>query len=230
MKAAALVPMLVITVAPCIFGSPLCASGTLTSYEALGSGGCTIGSSTLFGFNTPPGLSSSYPIPPADIIISPTSGTNTLSLTFSLSTIAINNAVLEALINYSISGPLYALSSISASGTSSSGNGGVTDIQNFCAGGSFDLSGVRNCNTGNTGDLLILGDGNVSSSFPAVALLSLTDDFTLDSGDFGSANMAGAAAFTDQLTFAAASVPEPQTLFLALARIFSAAVVRRLRH
>jgi hypothetical protein len=84
----------------------------------------------------------------------------------------------------------------------------VTDIQNYCAGGTFGPDGVTGC-AALTGALVTL-DGiqqTDSASFGAVGSLSITDDFTLDGGLGGSAS---GGNFTDQFTAGSISaVPEP---------------------
>ena len=203
-------------IAPLASAAVMCASGTLASYEALGVAGCTIGTNTVFGFNTPSGISGATPIAPGSVNIMPSGGTSSPTLTFTISATASNGSLLEALINYSISGNQYTSDSITLAGSSSSGNGAVTDIQNYCLGGSFDSTGVNNCSSGNTNEHLLLGDGSDSVSFSPTSSLNVTDDYTLDSGGSGSGNTAGGGTITDSFT-ATAAVPEPGTYLLVAA-------------
>ena len=196
----------------------VCAAGTLATYEALGAGGCTIGTNTVFDFNTPSGISGATPIALGNINITPSGGTTSPTLTFTTSATASDGMLLEALIDYSISGNQYGSDSITLAGTASAGNGAVTDIQNYCLGGSFDSTGVSNCSSGNTGDLLLLGDGNSSVSFARASLLNVTDDFTLDSGGAGAGNTARGGTITDTFT----TVPEPATYLFIAAGLFLA--------
>jgi hypothetical protein len=196
--------------------SPVCSTGTLATYEALGAGGCTIGTNTVFDFNSPSGITGATPIAPADIKIIPSGGTASPTLMFETTSDATDGALLEALLDYSISGNAYTSDTITLAGTSSGGNGAVTDIQNYCLGGSFDSTGVNNCSSGNTNALLNLGDGFDPATFAPVPLLNVTDDFTLDSGGPGSDNFASGGSFTDAYT-AQSAVPEPaEYLFLAI--------------
>jgi hypothetical protein len=74
----------------------------------------------------------------------------------------------------------------------------VTDIQNYCAGGTFGPDGVTGCAA--VTSALVTLDGiqqTDSASFAGVSLLSITDDFTLDGGLGGSAS---GGSFTDQFT------------------------------
>jgi len=206
----------IICIAPFASATPVCTTGTLATYETLGSTGCTIGTNTVFGFNVPSGTSGATDIASAGIQIMPSGGTTSPTLEFTASSMAANGDLLEALIDYSISGNDYTSDSITLAGTSSSGNGAVTDIQNYCLGGSFDSSGVLNCSTGKTGDLLLLGNGSDSTSFAATPFLNVTHDFTLDSGGVGIANTASGGMITDSYKASPAAIPEPR-MFLPVA-------------
>jgi PEP-CTERM motif len=195
---------------------PVCVTGTLATYEALSSG-CTIGTNTVFDFNVPSGITGAAPITPASIEIIPSGGTTTPTLTFITSQTASNGQLIEALIDYSISGNDYMSDSIMLAGSSSSGNGAVTDIQNYCLGGSFDSTGVNNCSSGNTNALLLFGDGSDPISFAKTTLLNVTDDFTLDGGGFLGGSAAG-GTITDSFG-AIAAVPEPSTYLLLAAAL-----------
>ncbi len=201
------------SVAPLASASSLCVTGTLASYEALGASGCSIGTNTLFDFNIPSGITGATAIAPGSIEIIPSGGTTAPTLTFLISSTASDGALLEALIDYSISGNEYTSDSITLADSSSTGNGAVTDIQNYCIGGSFDSTGVKNCSTGDKGGLLLLGDGSDSGSFTQTPFLNVTDDFTLDSGGSGAGNTAAGGKITDSFT----AVPEPATYLLLTA-------------
>jgi hypothetical protein len=208
----------IVGIAPLASGNSVCATGTLATYEALGPGGCTIGTNTVFDFNTPSGITGATPIAPGSIEIIPSGDTASPTLTFITSSTASDGTLLESLIDYSISGNQYTSDSIALTGSFSSGNGAVTDIQNYCVGGSFDSTGVSNCSSGNTNALLLLGDGSDSASFAQTPILNVTDDFTLDSGGFGTGNSAGGGTITDSFG-AVAAVPEPDTYFLLAAAL-----------
>jgi hypothetical protein len=207
-------------------GEPICVSGTLASYIALGSPGCALGSNLLSNFETLSGISGSLPIASSNITVTPLLNAGNVGLLFNLSSNALGGDILEALFSYRISGGSYATASISASGTSVSGNGAVTDIQNLCLGGSFGPDGITGCSTSRTGSLLLLGDGSAPTSFAAASSLSVTDDLTFDSGGSGSSNRAAGGVFTDSVSSSASSVPEPRTLSLLIVGALSAAFIR----
>lgn len=186
-----------------------CVSGSLASYLALGSGGCTIGSNTLANFTIDPGLNGGTAINPTAITITPLGG----SLNPGISTTVQQSAaakIFEAIFSYQISGNDYRSETYTLSGSSETGGGAVTGVQNNCAGGVFGSSGVTGC-TGISGSLLTL-DGVQNQDFATFALprfLSITDDFTLD----GTGGSASAGTLTDQFT----TVPEPTSIALLAA-------------
>jgi hypothetical protein len=137
-------------------------------------------------------------------------------LTFSFS-LTVNPPNLdEAIFNYLISGPAYLSDLITLSGSSESGNGDVTDTQNYCVSGHFGSNGVSGCTGSSTGSLIAV-DGvfqTGSAAFSGPASLSITDDFVLDSG--GGAAGSGSASggtFADQFT-AVSATPEPGAYLL----------------
>lgn len=209
-------------IAPLASAAPICVMGTLASYEALGGGGCTIGTNIISGFNTPSGITGATAIAPGTIEITPSGGTSSPTLTFSTSATASNGAIFEALINYSIAGDEYTSDTMMLSGSSSSGNGDATDIQNYCLGGKFDSTGVSNCSSFNTGDLLVLGNGSDAATFAATASLSVTHDLTFDSGGVGVGNTASGGTVMDTYTATPATTgttgtPEPAAYLLLAA-------------
>lgn len=191
-----------------------CMSGNLAGYIALGPMGCTIGSIVLSGFQTLPGITGSTPISPQNITITPLGGNTNPGIMLQTSITATAGQLFDTRINYRISGNSYTGDTITLANTSSSGNGAVTDIQDYCLGGAFGPNGVTGC-TGKAGNLLVLGNGSNQATFPAVSSISVTHEFTLDSGGTGSAS---GGTVTDQFVALAAPpgtpVPEPATYVL----------------
>jgi hypothetical protein len=210
--------------------APICLTGTLASYESLGAGGCTIGANTLASFTTLTGSTGGTPISPLDIAITPVGGTTNPGLMFQLSLTANANQTYEGIFDYVISGATYSADALTLSNSSETGNGAVSDVQNFCAGGSFGPDGVSGC-TGTTSGALVTIDGAQNmdnAALPSPNLLSITDDIVVDSGGLGSAS---AGTFADQFTAApvASGVPEPATYLLSAAGIALAAFGLRKR-
>jgi hypothetical protein len=135
-------------------------------------------------------------------------------LTFSVSLTATNPTLLESIFTYTISGPAFTSDTITLSGSSETADGDVSDIQNYCIGGSFGPDGVTGCNGSTSGALLTLdGIQNTdNTSIASVSLLSITDDFVLDGGQAGTAS---GGTFVDQYTATSTSpVPEPGPFLL----------------
>ncbi len=206
-----------------------CSNGSLASYIALGAGGCTIGSNSLFGFQTVSGTAGATAITTSALAITPFGGSTSFGFTAGTTQTAEANVLLESIFTYQVSGTSYTASSITLAGSSETMDGAVTDIQNYCAGGGFGPNGVTGC-AALTGALVTL-DGIQqadSASFGAVGLLSITDDFTLDGGLGGSAS---GGNFTDQLTAESVSaVPEPfgfSLMSLGLGLVVALGALRR---
>src|SRR6185437_12220882 len=114
-----------------------CAPGTLASYMALGAGGCTIGANILANFTQGSPLNGTANIPPAGLNVFPAGGGASPGVVVTGNISAANGQVFSTLINYTISGSAYTSDTITLSNTTSTGNGAVTDIQNFCRNGNF---------------------------------------------------------------------------------------------
>lgn len=205
---------------------PVCTTGTLATYEALGSGGCTIGGVTVGSFGAVPGTTGATAINPTTVTVTPVGGTTNPELDFSVSLTADTPALLESIFTYKISGASFTLDSITLSNSSETVDGAVTDIQNICAGGNFGPDGVTGC-TGTPLSLLTLDGIQNTDSTPisSATLLSITDDFTLDGGTAGSAS---GGAFADQFAATSTTVtPEPGAFLLALSGLTVTAVLKR---
>jgi hypothetical protein len=205
-----------------------CTDGSLASYEALGAGGCTIGTNLISSFGTLSGTTGATELPAGDVMIDPSGGTSNPELMFSVTQTAATGELLETIFTYQISGNPYILSEIDLSNSSETVDGAVTDIQNLCADGSFGPDGVSGC-SGTPASLLTLdGIQNTDqTSLAALGFVSVTDDFTLDGGTAGSA-MGG--TFTDQFQTGTttSTVPEPRFDFLIVAlALGSLALYRR---
>lgn len=185
-----------------------CTNGTLASYIALGAGGCSIGGNTLFGFDVVSGTAGATAIATSALAIAPFGGDTSFGFTATATQTAGAGTLLESIFTYKISGNSYTGTSIALSGSSESGDGAVTDIQNYCAGGTFGPDGVAGCSAV-TGALVTVEGAQQTDTalFAGVDLLSITDDFTLDGGLAGSAT---GGSFTDRFTAGAVStIPEP---------------------
>ena len=206
-----------------------CVSGTLASYIALGSGGCTIGTNLLSDFTETSFLTGATNISPSDLTVTPIGGTTNPGITIDGSSIMANTGqTFDALINYVVSGNSYTSDTITLAGTNATGNGAVTDIQNFCQNGNFSApTFVKGCpgGEGPGSPQVLLGDGSSMASV-AASSLGITDNVTIDSGGAGTAS---GGTITDQFAAVATSaVPEPSTFVLSALGL-ALAVGRKLR-
>jgi hypothetical protein len=210
--------------------TPVCSTGTLAAYEALGSTGCNIGTVTVASFATLSGTNGATAINTGAVTVTPGGGTTDPELTFSFSLMATDPTLFESIFTYAIFGPDFTSDTITLSGSGETGNGGVSDIQNYCIGGSFGPDAVTGCNGSTSGTLLTL-DGIQNTDtipFASTSSLSITDDFVLDSGGPGTAS---GGTFADQYAATATStspVPEPGA-FLLTATGLALSVFRKCR-
>jgi hypothetical protein len=197
-----------------------CTAGSLASYIALGSVGCTVGSNTLTNFAVDSGLNNGTAISPSAINITPLGGNLDPGINTTVSQSA-QAKIFEAIFTYQISGNQYQSETYTLSGSSETGGGVVTGLQNNCAGGVFDASGVSGC-TGTSNTLLTL-DGIQNQDFVTFALptfLTITDDLTID----GSVGTASAGTLVDRFSATgSAAVPEPASFSLIAVALFTAA-------
>lgn len=200
--------------------TPVCGSTgtTLAAYEALGSGGCTIGADTFASFAAVGGTAGAVPIDPTTVTVTASGGTTNPELTFQTSLTANAGTLLESIFTYTVSGASFTMDVLNLSNSSETGDGAVTDIQNYCFGGHFGPDGVTGCTGSASGTLLGLdGIQNTDqTTIASIASLSITDDFTIDGGPAGQGGSASGGTFSDQFTATATSTstPEPGAFLL----------------
>ena len=172
-----------------------------------------IGNDTLSMFQLLPDTAGATRISAAGIAVTPSGGTANPALLFSTTAQASANQILEEIFTYRISGNSITSGAIALANSTFTGNGAVTDLQNLCEGGIFGSDGVSGC-TGHADGMVTIASVQATDSarFPGAAFLSVTDDFTLDSGGTGTAS---GGSFTDSFTAAGVTaVPEPGALSL----------------
>lgn len=208
--------------------APMCMTNTLESYISLGSSGCEIGGSTFSGFEALPPITGALPIMPGNISITPVQSGNMVGLDVMINSTASAREVRQALLGYMVMAPAITGTMVTLSGTSVTGGAFVTDIQNYCAGGSFLPGDVTGC-TGSADDsLVILNAGSQQAMFPAVSTLNVVHDFTLDAFEGGTAS---GGMVMDRFTVTAGPepVPEPQTYILLSSALLAIALRGRSR-
>lgn len=208
---------------------PLCVTGSLSSYTALGSGGCTIGSFQFSNFVLLPLITGATSF--ASLIIAPvTVGTSAVGLDFRVNATAGPNVFFDNLISYRVTGLGASINgaSLFISGTSPIGDATATAVENLCLAGRFaGLDGVTGCtgmpvgplvvtDFGGFADLPSVPDPTMSLDFPSASSLAVVTDIGLDGGIDGTGS--DKLAFAGNRFFVApAAVPEPASILLIVA-------------
>lgn len=173
------------------FGAPVCSSGPLTNYLNLGTDGCILGTSIVSTFTIFPGSTGATAINPATVSVVPTNSGSAPQLAFTTTASAGANQLSQMILGYKISGSTFTSNTMTVSGTTTSGGGSTTAIQNYCLGGTFvpnppNFPGI--CSGSTSGSLLVLSSGSDSVAFAPVTSIALIYDLTLDGGPNGSAS------------------------------------------
>jgi len=212
------------------FATPTCASGTLASYEALGAGGCTIGGDTVYDVTSLPGTFGNTELASSAVSIAVAGSSTAPELIISVTEGASGSTSLETMFTYDITGAQFNGISTVLSDSEEAGNGAVTNIVNFCEGGSFGPDGVDGCTQPNGGLLTLDSIQNSdSSTFGAVGSLNVTNDFVIDAGGDGDAD---GGTVTNSFTAApavTAATPEPGSAELLGLGLALVGAVRGLR-
>ncbi len=167
-----------------------CVAGTLASYAALGTGGCTIGNNVLANFSQGSALDGTVNIPPGSLKIVPAGGAASPGIIVTANLTASAGQAFSTLINYTISGSNFTSDTITLSNASSSGSGTVTDIQNFCRNGNFQAPTFAAQCPGGEGPgspLVVIGNGSATASVSATTL-GITHNLVIDAGSNGTAS------------------------------------------
>ena len=202
----------------------MCSPGTLQSYIALGAAGCTAGPDQFSSFQTLTGFSPNVISPNAVTVTPLISGAN-VSLAFSTNLSAATNSTTELFFNYLLKGNVIG-SMITLANTSATGDGVATYIQNLCNGGTFGSDGISGC-TGTAYQLAVTNNDTDQAAFAPASAISVTDDFTLDGGQMGSAT---GGTFTDRFSNSSGpgtATPEPNTIIVSGVGMVSLIWLRR---
>ena len=187
-----------------------CAPGTLASYMALGAAGCTIGGNVLANFTQGSPLNGTVNIPPSGLNIFPAGGGSNPGIIITGSVTAGSGQTFSALIHYTISGGNYTSDTVTLSNTTATGNGAVTEIQNFCRNGDFQAPTFAAQCPGAEGPgspLVVIGNGNANASLTATSL-GITHNLVIDSGITGTAS---GAVIVDQFGTTGSAAQSPVT-------------------
>jgi hypothetical protein len=205
------------------FASP-CAPGSLTSFIALSSTGCTIGASQFFNFTNLPLLGGATPIPDSSTFLSPL-GVSTPGFRFNVNSDAGFGDILERVIGFSVSSPGLVGGQAFMTGNNVTGDGAITVVDKLCLGAAFGVGQFCSAIDGQLVDfdLGILGNQtSESSSFASMTALGVIVDIVVDGGTDGHAGLASATT-----QFTPAAVPESSMLpFVAIGLIAGLAGIR----
>ena len=214
-----------------------CTSGSIASYAALGSTGCTIG---LFSF------SDFQALPPATgavassaIVVAPVMmGSSVVGVTFTVSPTASGGLYYDDLISYRVGSASASLTgaTVDFTGSGQTGDAAVSVNTQLCLGGTFlGADGVSNCSTASTLDLAVVNvgfgpDPAYSLPFGAIGSVGVVTDAAYDSGsgfvpDSGSTLTSAINLF--DVVAAPAAVPEPDLGPLMAAGVVGLVVFRR---
>lgn len=203
-----------------------CAVGTLASYIALGATGCTVGAASFEAFSVVDVPFGSTEVSPADVLVTPLASP-TPGLTFQFDLDAAAGDLFEILVAYEVSAPVGLRGvNLAIEGSSATGDGVVTAVEDLCLGGSFGSGSVIGCD--GIPETLIVFDIDVERDvveelfFAPVSSIGVVKDIAVDGGLEGTAALASASnAFH--------LVPEPSSVSLLSAGALGLASWRRLR-
>jgi len=196
-----------------------CVSGTIASYEALGSTGCSIGNMTLFNFSWVPTATAGAgaPLATSEMVVPDGLGLDFDGLLYATSAGTSADAVLKYTVKTNDGTNTIDTATLLALGTGTA-NDGVNEA--LCAGGLLTA-----CPVGGNHTLAVTGNGvGASISFPGVEEVDVRKDiFAISTG--GLETLSSLTNIVDT----PAPVPEPASMAMLAVGLLGLGAVRRLR-
>jgi hypothetical protein len=198
-----------------------CLPGTLYGYINFGSAGCTIGS-TLFSDFASLGIpNGAVQIDPSAVDVIPLNGSNGPGLTFIVDTTASAGDFFDVMIGYLVSNSTFSGITLSMTGSSVTGDGSVTTIEDICLGGAFGGTCGGILSTLILFDIVGENDTVEQLTFPSVTSIGVIKDIGIDGGPSGTGSL---QSVTNEFT-----VQEPATIMLVAAGLGYLGICRRRR-
>jgi len=199
------------------WGAPVCVPGTLADYFVPGFS-CSIGDTLFSDFANLEIPGSATPIAPSGVMVNPLNDLNGPGFEFVVNKTAQAGEFFDVSIGYLVSNNTFSGVTLSMAGSSATGNGAVTTIEDIFYAGNLSATLILFAIEGDefTFDQL---------TFAPVTSIGVIKDIGIDGGPGGTGQLVSA---TNQFTVEApTAIPEPATILLVAAGLGYLGIRRR---